>query len=199
MKILKLLSKITFLNIVILINLNIYSYSEEQPVDIWNLEEQKSQPKVLNDQNKSEISNEQSSENNVYDLQSSKSTNKIDVDESFQSSNVKIFGLYDPEDYSLKIDMWSNSDGDELKYLFSNLSKLELSEDAAEIMNISLLTNSYIPKKNISEKEFLKIKSDWLIKNNDLNLIQEYLVKNQLINISPNLVRYLADHYLIDF
>ena len=56
MKILKLLSKITFLNIVILINLNIYSYSEEQPVDIWNLEEQKSQPKVLNDQNKSEIS-----------------------------------------------------------------------------------------------------------------------------------------------
>ena len=68
MKILKLLSKITFLNIVILINLNIYSYSEEQPVDIWNLEEQKSQPKVLNDQNKSEISNEQSSENNVYDL-----------------------------------------------------------------------------------------------------------------------------------
>ena len=196
MKILKLLSKIIFLNIVILINLNIYSYSEEQPVDIWNLEEQKSQPKVLNDQNKSEISNEQSSENNVYDLQSSKSTNKIDVEESFQSSNVKIFGLYDPEDYSLKIDMWSNSDGDELKYLFSNLSKLELSEDAAEIMNISLLTNSYIPKKNISEKEFLKIKSDWLIKNNDLNLIQEYLVKNQLINISPNLVRYLADQYL---
>ena len=76
------------------------------------------------------------------------------MEESFQSSNVKIFGLYDPEDYSLKIDMWSNSDGDELKYLFSNLSKLELSEDAAEIMNISLLTNSYIPKKNISEKEF---------------------------------------------
>ena len=34
--------------------------------------------------------------------------------------------------------------------------------------------------KNISEEEFSKIKSDWLIKNSNLDLIEEYLIKNQI-------------------
>ena len=71
-----------------------------------------------------------------------------------------------------------------LKYLFSNLAKLDLSKDASELMNIVLLTNSYYPEINITEDEFLKIKSDWLIKNNDRNLIEEYLIKNQIIKSS---------------
>ena len=50
--------------------------------------------------------------------------------------------------------MWSNSDGDQLKYLFKNLKKLNLSNDATELMNIALLTNSYYPKNNITENEF---------------------------------------------
>ena len=77
--------------------------------------------------------------------------------------------------------MWINSDGDQLKNIFSKLYKINFSEDAAEIMNISVLTNSYYPKKNISENEFLKFKSDWLIKNSDFDLIKEYLVKNPSI------------------
>ena len=43
--------------------------------------------------------------------------------------------------------MWSNSDGDQLKNIFSKLLKLNLSNDASEILNISLLTNAYTPKK----------------------------------------------------
>ena len=38
-----------------------------------------------------------------------------------------------------------------LKY-FSKIRKIDLSNDAKDIMEISLLTNSYPPKKNISEK-----------------------------------------------
>jgi hypothetical protein len=41
------------------------------------------------------------------------------------------------------------------------------------------------PKNNISEKEFLKFKSDWLIKNSNLELIEEYLIKNQIIKFTP--------------
>ena len=63
--------------------------------------------------------------------------------------------------------MWSNSNGDQLKYLFSNLAKLKLSDDASNLMNIAILTNAYYPQKNITEKEFLNIKSNWLIKNKD--------------------------------
>ena len=54
----------------------------------------------------------------------------------------------------MKIDLWSNSNGDQLKYLFSNLANLDLSEDALELMNIVLLTNSYYPEINITKDEF---------------------------------------------
>ena len=94
------------------------------------------------------------------------------------------------------MDMWSNSNGDQLKYLFSNLTKINLSKDAAELMNIVLLTNAYYPKKNISEKNFLKIKSDWLMKHNDLELIEEYLIKNNIINLHPKLTKFLVDNLL---
>tara|TARA_Y100000768_G_scaffold248514_1_gene188615 strand:- start:164 stop:1621 length:1458 start_codon:yes stop_codon:yes gene_type:complete len=92
--------------------------------------------------------------------------------------------------------MWSNSNGDQLKYLFSNLAKINLSEDASELMNIVLLTNAYYPNINIKEKDFLKIKSDWLIKNNNLELIEEYLIKNDILNLHPELSKYLVDKYL---
>ena len=34
---------------------------------------------------------------------------------------LKFIGLYDPEDYDLDIDMWSNSNGDQLKNIFSKI------------------------------------------------------------------------------
>ena len=96
-------------------------------------------------------------------MQSQKNSPAIKEDEILVSKNIKITGLYDPEDFSLDINMWSNSDGDQLKNIFSKLSKIDLSKDAAELMNISMLTNSYYPNKNISEEEFLNIRSEWLI------------------------------------
>ena len=58
------------------------------------------------------------------------------------------------------------------------------------------MTNAYHPQKNISEKEFLKFKSDWLIKNSNLELIEEYLVKNQAINLHPELSKFVVDQHL---
>ena len=50
--------------------------------------------------------------------------------------------------------MWSYSDGDQLKKIFSKLDKITLSEDASEIMKVSLLTNAYSPKKIYLKKNF---------------------------------------------
>ena len=132
----------------------------------------------------------------IFDLQSENQTDSVQVSKSLNSKEVRIIGLYDPEDYDLKIDLWSNSNGDQLRYLFSNIDKIQLSKDASELMNILLLTNSYSPKINITEDEFLRIRSNWLIKNKDRDLIEEYLIKNQILNIHPNLSRYLVDQYL---
>ena len=63
-------------------------------------------------------------------------------------------------------------------------------------MNILLLTNAYYPNRNIIEEEFLKIKSDWLIKNQDFNIIEEYLIKNQIFDLHPKLTRHILDQYL---
>jgi hypothetical protein len=61
---------------------------------------------------------------------------------------------------------------------------------------MSLLINAYNPTKNISEKEFMKFKSDWLIKDSNFELIEKYITQNQAINIHPNLTKYLVNSYL---
>ena len=197
MRILKLLNN-NYLSILLIIFL-IFSNAEAQdePIDIWNIDQNKiEETQSNNNQISIENSDKENSQPSTVDLQSLKEIETVQVTSSLNSQKIKIIGLYDPEDYDLKIDLWSNSNGDQLKYLFSNLAKMQLSEDAAELMNIVLFTNSYNPQINITEDEFLKIKSDWLIKNEDRKLIEEYLIKNQILNLHPELSRYLVDKYL---
>ena len=199
MKILKLLnnSYLPILLIILFIALNVKA--EDEPIDIWNIDENKiKETQLNNNQSNLETNDIKISQPSIFDLQPQNEIETVQVSSSLNSQEVKIIGLYDPEDYDLKIDLWSNSNGDQLKNLFSNLAKLDLSKDASELMNIVLLTNAYNPKINISENEFLKIKSDWLIKQKDKKLIEEYLIKNQILNLHPNLSRYLVDQYLSD-
>ena len=197
MKILRSLSK-KYLSIIIIFFLIISnSHAEDKPVDIWNIDKEKIKKNSENKESSFlDDDQDQIIETNVFNMQSQKNNNEIKVDISLNSKEIKIIGLYDPEDYGLKIDMWSTSNGDRLKYLFSNIDKLDLSKDAAELMNISLLTNAYYPNQNISEEEFLKIKSSWLSKNKDLDLIEKYLIKNQILNLHPNLSKFLVDEHL---
>ena len=200
MKISKLLSK-KYLSIFLIIFLYSKSFSDEKPADIWNIsEEQKKEQSasiISVDENKDV--NSKIEEPSIFKMQSQKQSEEIQLDKDLSSQEVKITGLYDPEDYGLDIYMWSNSNGNQLKDLFTRLSKIELSDDATELMNISILTNAYYPQKNINEKEFLKFKSDWLIRNSDLDLIEEYLIKNQIFDENSELSRFLVDQYLSQF
>ncbi|PDH21555.1 MAG: hypothetical protein CNC05_00360 [Pelagibacterales bacterium MED-G42] len=194
MKILKLLNK-TNLSIIIISLLYNYSImAEEQPVDIWNLEKQKKE--ISSEKNSSNIISDTQIKNSIYEMQNIKQTNTIKLDSKLVSKNIKIVGLYDPEEYGLDINMWSNSDGLNLKKFFEKIKKFRLSDDAKEILNISLLTNAYYPNENITKDEFLKLKSDWLIEDSNFKIIEDYLIKNQAINLHPRLTRYLVDNYL---
>tara|TARA_B100001063_G_C16759072_1_gene554915 strand:+ start:173 stop:1945 length:1773 start_codon:yes stop_codon:yes gene_type:complete len=199
MKILRLLSKKIFL-IFFIIFFKLASFAEDKPVDIWDLDKKElDKNSGITNVGEKEINNNKiDNESDIFSLQSQKKESTIELGEILDSETVKLYGLYDPEDYSLDIDMWANSDGDQIKSIFSKLKKLNLSTDAKEIMKISLLTNAHPPKKNISESQFFKYKSDWLIKNSDLELIEEYLIKNQIFDVHPNLVKYLLDEYLSD-
>ena len=196
MKILKLLSKKYFSILIFYLLLGTSTFAEEKPIDIWNLE--KKQTDIVEDTNISNQKQINSNESSIYNMQSNKKIDQIKLDQNVDSKEVKIVGLYDPAEYGLSIDMWSNSDGSKLKSIFENISKYTLSQDASEIMNISMLTNAYYPNQNITEQDFLKFKSDWLIKNSNLEIIEEYLIKNQTINLHPELTRFLVDNYLSD-
>ncbi len=200
MKILRLLNSKYLSIIFIFFLLNCNTFAEDEPVDIWNIDK-KNINKTSTDQ--TTLSDEESEDvikdNNIYESQSLKELDSVEVDNTLKSKEVEIIGLYDPEDFDLEINVWTNSDGDQLKYLFTNLKKLDLSKDAADLMNIVLLTNAYYPNFNITKNEFLEIKSDWLIRDNNLELIEEYLIKNQTLNLHPKLSRHLIDQYLSDF
>ena len=194
MKILKLLNKKNLSIIIFFLLPSAFAIAEDKPIDIWNLDKQKietTSETISLDEKKEPIK-----ETSIYDMQDNKNKNLIKLDKKLDSKETKIVGLYDPEDYGLDINMWSNSDGLKLKDLFYSIDKFNLSNDASEIMNISLLTNAHYPNKNITEQEFLKFKSDWLIKDSNYELIEEYLIKNQIVNLHPELTRYLVDKYL---
>ena len=194
MKILKLLNKKNLSIIIISLLLSFSSIAEEKPVDIWNLEKQEIESTSV--ENLSVEKTQEISQSSIYKMQEDKNKDSIKLDEDLTSKTIKIAGLYDPQDYGLSISMWSNSDGSTLKKLFKNIDKYNLSKDASEILNISLLTNAYYPNQNITDEEFLKFKTNWLIKDSNLELIEEYLIKNQITNLHPELMRYMVDKYL---
>ena len=189
MKILKLLNKKHLSIIIISLSFCPSLFAEEKPVDIWNLDKEKAE-KISEENLSIEEKNEEIFQSSIYKMQSNKKEETIKLDDNLTSKSIKIAGLYDPQDYGLSINMWSNSDGSTLKKLFKNIEKYDLSKDASEILNISLLTNAYYPNLNITEDEFLRFKTNWLIKDSNLELIEEYLIKNQITNLHPESVSY---------
>ena len=194
MRILKLLNKKYFSIIIIFLLSSVNVIAEDQPIDIWNIDK-----KAIETTSEAISSNEitgVTAESNIYNMQADKKKSSIKLDQELASKEIKIVGLYDPAEYGLSMDMWLNSDGLILKKLFKNIDNFDLSSDASEILNIALLTNTYYPNKNITEEEFLKFKSNWMIKESNLELIEKFLIKNQATNLHPELMKYVVDQYL---
>ena len=74
---------------------------------------------------------------------------------------------YDPSENGLSIDKWSNSNGKEIKYTLEKLISKKLSRTSEKILDVALLTNSYLPSNNISSEEFLDFNFRYLIKKKD--------------------------------
>ena len=194
MKTLKLSSR-NFLIYICLLSFSFSLHATDEPIDIWKSSEKKNNESLELDSSL-DGNNNLNNEVSIFKIEKSKGIEDIIEDTTLNSKKIKITGLYDPQDYDLDLNMWTNSNGDQLKNLFGRIAKLNLSEDAAELMNISILTNANHPKNGITEKEFLKFKSDWLIKNSNLDLIEAYLSKNQILNENPKLTKFLIDQHL---
>ena len=193
MKNLKLLSKNYFL--IILFSLFFgFATNSQEPVDIWEVGEKKPEENtnLIEDEAEKNIP-----QNTIYEMQSQKEGElSIEETQTLISKETKLVGIYDPAENGLDINMWSNSNGDQILNIFKRIDKLELSRDAVEILDILLLTNAHYPEMNISKEQFLEIKSKWLIKHSNFDLIEQYLLNNQIVNEHPKLTKHLVDHYL---
>ena len=190
MKNLDLLNKLFTIFFLIFNLFFITAQAEEEAQDIWNIDFQKkkeSEATVVSEVDESSIFQMQTDKDNDY---------KIIKEENANSNEIKLAGIYDPQENSLSLDMWSNSNGNQIKKLLKKIDEINLSRDSTEILKIALLTNSYIPKKNISAEEFLEFKNNYLIKIGDLNLIKSYLLKNKELKENQDLIRFFVDENL---
>ncbi len=190
----KLLNKI-ILFVILFFSFLSFKLNAQEPADIWSIDTlEKTQKKTENNN----FEEESVPQNSIYEMQTLNVDGKIIIeeDQTLNSKETKIVGLYDPAENGLDIDMWSNSDGDQILKIFERINKIDLSQDATEILDILLVTNAYYPSLNITKEQFQEIKSKWLIKNSNLKLIEDYLLKNQIVNENPKLTKYLVDYYL---
>ena len=191
MKILKLLSRNIFIFLFSYFLIISTSFANET-VDIWNLENNKKNNEIKKKRENLDKNNNQTSINNFN------STNLISVEqeEKFNKDENNLVGLYDPDENDLTIDMWEKSDGDKITQIVEKIHKLNLSYDAKNIYNKLILTNSFPPNRNINAQDFINLKINWLIKNNDLELIKEFLVKNDYENYNLSLIKYYLNQNL---
>ena len=189
MKILKLLSK--FFIILFLFSTFAKTAISNEPVDIWNIEKKGSVIEEKLIENKKSINNE-----TIQGIKIVDQNKNIIVNNSLGANDIKLAGLYDPAENGLSIDMWSNSNGKEIKFLLEKLSSKKLSNFSEKILDVALLTNSYLPSNNISSEEFLEFKFQYLIKKKDFKLIKNFLIKNPSIKNNDKIIRFYIDYHL---
>tara|TARA_Y100000590_G_C15738575_1_gene1019453 strand:+ start:2519 stop:4279 length:1761 start_codon:yes stop_codon:yes gene_type:complete len=193
MKSLKLLNDKNFTILIIFLSFFIKNVFANEPVDIWTTKD----PNENQIKNIEKVESEDDSSSTIFINNVKKKTDQqISEELNLVSKNTKIVGIYDPSKNDLSIDMWTNSNGKKIVEIINKIQSMNLSKDSTDILNIALLTNSYQPKRNMTGKEFLKIKSDWLMKQQNLNLIETYLQKNTNLIDESELIKYYLDYYL---
>ena len=164
--------------------------SEEDTVDIWKIQEnQKSETTETDRETDTTIKSPILSDN------INKLVIKIDENE-IKESGQKIIGIFDPEENNFNLDMWSKTDGEDIKKILNRINKLRLAKLSEDLLFQILFTNAYPPEKNLNAEEFLRIKIDWLIKNKRINDLETLLKNNPESGNQVGAVKFLIDEYL---
>ena len=164
------------------------TFAENEPSDIWGSDESINQDNnSTTNKNKTIIKNFNLSENKTIDQ----------IDENIIGIDDRsVVGIIDPEKNNFNLNMWSNTDGEEVKKVLKRINKLKLSDLSENLLFQILFTNAYAPQKNLSPKEFLKIKINWLVKNKRINNLETFIKNNPEVGQSEKATRFLINEYL---
>ena len=180
----------SFSFIISLLIISFYSslFGEEKKIDIWK-NQSSNQPSTIKTKEKPSLT-----ESNPGAVQSIQASEKIQIQEGaeIELENQNIFGIYEPASYDLNLNMWSTTKAEDLRSSLKRLNKIELSKSSNEILEAILFSFSF-PPKGMSDKEFVDLKINWLIKNNRSNLIENFLKQNEQFDSKSKAVQYLVD------
>ena len=173
------------------INILIFNFTISfAAVDIWEKKKKK------NDQS-NQINNEK--EIKIESPILSEDINKaiIEIDENeIKDSDKSIIGIFDPEENNFNLNMWSQSDGEDVKEILKRINKLNLSKASENLLYQVLFTNAYPPKANLNSEEFLEIKINWLIKKKRIKDLETLLKNNPEVGQNTKAVKFLINEYL---
>jgi len=89
--------------------------------------------------------------------------------------------------------MWANSEGTTIKDTIERINKIKLSLYSEELFVNTLFTVSKLPGRNMTDKEFIDYKIDWLIKNKKDEMMSVFLNKNKTFPSKSKIIKYLVD------
>ena len=173
--------------ILIFFHSNVFS---EESIDIWK--KQKKEIQQTNEQKRLEEKSQ------IDYLKEDKNLGQIEITENGKNINedIKLVGLYDPEKNDLSLNMWNKTDGSIIRETLKRIEKIKLSSFSETILINTIFTYSYGPQSNLPKDEFLKLKVDWLIKNNKTKLMEEFLNTNLNFSGKSKLIKHLVDYYI---
>ena len=160
----------------------------EEKIDIW-----KNKKEVVEET--PEDNDSKGKENpNFNTTQGIKSIEKIQIEEGslIQSDEQTVYGIYEPASNNFNLNMWSTTKADDLRSSLKRLNKIKLSKSSNEILEAILFSFAY-PPKEMTEKEFVDLKIEWLIKNERVDLIESFLKKNDKFDGKSKAVQFLVD------
>ena len=160
--------------------------NSEEKIDIWK----KKKNTEVNNATNSEIDPNKIEAQKIQGI----SNQDIKIEDSIidTTEENKVFGVYDPSDYNFDLNMWTTTKADDVRASLKRIKKIQLSKTSNEILENVLLSFSY-PPTGMQEKEFINLKLDWLIENNRLNLIEEFLKQNKEFSGKKRAIQYLVD------
>jgi len=187
---LKHLNKLIFYSIIFIFLNSASVLSEEEPADIWKKKKTQEEKNSITNDNK-----DITIESPILSDDVSKIVIKIDENE-IDTTKESVIGIFDPEKNNFDLSMWSKTDGNEIKKILKRIDKLKLAKLSEDLLFKVMFTNSYAPNKNLSSKEFLKIKIDWLIKKKRIKDLEIFLKGNPEVGSNSKAIKFLIDEYL---
>ena len=118
----------------------------------------------------------------------------IQIEERITSdeNEKKVYGVYDPADFNFNLNMWSTTKADDVRATLKRIKKIKLSQTSEKILENILMSFAY-PPQGMSEEEFVKLKIDWMINNNRLDLLEDFLKQNKEFKGKSRAVQYIVD------